>query len=360
MNILYVAKLTNDKLQEKLVPILYSSSVDHIYVLRDTPGNNFSNKVTYLCPRKSTKDVFRHVTKIFKGLSLYKKLNINIVVGVLNTPHGYIGKMISLFTHRPYIHVTIAGDREFWVDGKLKEIFNCWFFKNADFITVTGSKTYRYLLNKNFISNRIVILPNIPNDYFLNLNDIPLCEDRPYDLVFISRIDRNKNLELLLKALSKLKSQREIRTLVVGDGEELDAMNSLATSLKTDDRITFSAYVSSIEDKVNVYKECKIFVSTSKGEGFPVSLLEAMCCGCVPVVSNVGDISDAIEQGVNGYVFNDTNDETELAHYLCKLFDDRMKMEAMSKEVQKIKDKLSVNNNTKIWDSMFSKITELK
>jgi glycosyltransferase involved in cell wall biosynthesis len=360
VNILYVAKLTNDKLQEKLVPILHSSSVNHIYVLRDTPGNNFSNKVIYLCPKKPTKGIFRHVAKIFKGLSLYKKLNINIVIGVLNTPHGYIGRIISLFTRRPYIHVTIAGDREFWVDGKLKEIFNCWFFRKADFITVTGSKTYRYLLSKNFISNRIVILPNIPNNYFLNLNDIPSCEYRLYDLVFISRIDKNKNLGLLLKALSKLKSQCEIRTLVVGDGEELDAMKSLTASLKIDDRVTFSAYVSGIEDKVNIYKKCKIFVSTSKGEGFPVSLLEAMCCGCIPIVSNVGDISDAIEQGVNGYVFNDTNNETELTHYLHKLFNDRMRMETMSKNAQKIKGKLSVDNNTKIWDSIFSKINELK
>lgn len=357
MNILYVAKLTNSKLQEKLVPILCSSYINHVYILRDMPGNIFSDKITYLCPQKPIKGIFRHIVKIFKGIYYCKKLNIEVVVGVLNTPHGYIGKIISFFINRPYVHVTIAGDREFWIDGKLEEIFNCWLFKKADFITVTGNRTRNYLLNKKFNINRIVILPNIPDDYFLNLDNLPLCQRREYDVLFISRIDKNKNLGLLLLALARLSSQYKIRALVVGDGEELDNMKSLAESLKIDDLVTFSNYVSSINSKVDIYTKCKIFISTSKGEGFPVSLLEAMACGCVPIVSNVGDIGDVIRQGKNGFLFNDTDDTTELATLLQKLLSNNMLIEKMQQEALKIRTIISVDNNAKIWDGIFSKIS---
>ena len=360
MNILYVARLTDSKLKEKLVPLTLAPQVNHLYVLRDNPGIAFDDKVTYLCPEKPIRGAVRHILKFFKGIYYCRKYNISTVVGVLNTPHGYIGKAISLFAHVPYIHVTIAGHREFWTDGKLGAIFNYWLFKQAAFVTVTGTQTRKYLLNKGFESKRVVLLPNIPDKLFLNMQNIPLPKDRQYDIVFMSRIDKNKNLRLLLNALSKLKTEYEIRVLIVGDGEELQNMKLLADALKINNMVVFSGYVSGIKAKVDIYKSASIFVSTSKGEGFPVSLLEAMCCGCVPVVSNVGDIVDAVEQGVSGYVFDDTNDETELANYLKNLLCDDTLMDSMSQEAQKIKTNISVEKNAKIWGRILSEIKNRK
>jgi len=360
MNILYVARLTDSKLKEKLVPLLQSPQVTHVYVLRDAKGVDFNDKVSYLFPKKKIRGVFRHIFKIFKGIYYCRKYNIDIVIGVLNTPHGYIGKTISFFAHLPYIHITIAGHREFWIDGKLEETVNCWLFKQAAFVMVTGSQTRKYLLKKNFDSSRVVMLPNIPDEIFLNMASVPMSQNRQYDIVFMSRIDKNKNLCLLLKALSILKTEQKIQTLIVGDGEELQEMRLLANSLGINDSVCFSGYVSGIKEKIDIYESARIFVSCSKGEGFPVSLLEAMSCGCVPVISNVGDVADVIKQGVNGYLFDETDDETELAGYLQQLFEDDTCIDAISREAQKIRTKISIGNNTRIWDGVFSKIRDKK
>ena len=53
MNVLLVAKLSNQTLTENILsPLLKSSYVDHVYVLRDFPGDMIDGKVTYLSPKK--------------------------------------------------------------------------------------------------------------------------------------------------------------------------------------------------------------------------------------------------------------------------------------------------------------------
>jgi glycosyltransferase involved in cell wall biosynthesis len=172
----------------------------------------------------------------------------------------------------------------------------------------------------------------------------------------MSRIDKDKNLELLLKALSILKKKYYPKVLVVGDGPDLVRMQNLVSESGLNEYVDFKGYISKIEDKIDAYTKAKIFVSTSKTEGFPVSLLEAMCCGCVPLVSNVGDIADAIEQGVNGYLFDDTDNPKELILYLSKLFDNKSQLIRMSEESRKINRKISVNKNTEIWNGVLSKL----
>lgn len=356
MNILLIAKLANHTLNENiLAPLLKSSHVDHIYVLRDFPGDMMNERITYLCPRKQGGGKVRHIKKLFNAMFYCSKHKIDVILGVLVTPHGYIGKALGLFTRIPYIHVTIAGHREYWVDGKIVEKINIALFKGADTITVTGKQTQAYLISKGIDSNRIVILPNLPNISFMNV-DIPVNNQRMYDIVSFSRIDKNKNIDLLLRAVARIKKTCTVKLIIAGDGIELSNLKLAVDNLKLGENVEFAGYISTLEDKVNIYSNSKIFISCSKGEGFPVSLLEAMSCGCVPVVSNVGDITDVIRQGENGFVFNNTDDERELADFLQQLLGNSGLVEDLRIEALKIKNVISVEHNARTWDRILSKI----
>lgn len=81
-----------------------------------------------------------------------------------------------------------------------------------------------------------------------------------------------------------------------------------------------------------------------------------MGCGCVPVVSNVGDIADVIVQGENGYVFNDTDDETEVSFLLEKLLNDPDRIAQMRSSVLRIKQEISVEGNGVIWKEILTSI----
>ena len=354
MKVLLVCKLFDHTIQENvLLPLLSSKSVSKIYVLRDNNGDEIDARVIYLCPKKKSKSQFRHISKVWRGINAVYKYKINAIIGVLNTPHGFIGRTIALMTHIPYVHMTIAGHREYWVDGPVIEKLNLWAFGHGAAITVTGKQTQQYLVEKGVRKDKIFILPNLPNEDFTK---VETNDNRHYDIVSFSRIDLNKNIILLIKALARLKDKFQLRVAIAGDGDQLENIKNAAREYGVSEMIDFMGYVSGFDNKVKVLSDSKIFISCSKGEGFPVSLLEAMNCGCVPVVSNVGDIVDVIQNGKNGYVFNDTDDETEFAGYLKQLLSDSNSIAAMRQEAYKIKDDISVANNGKIWDKVFAYI----
>ncbi len=354
MKVLVVCKLFNSTLTENVLrPMLASRHVQHISVLRDFAGTLEDERVEYLLPSKAQKGILRHIAKIRRGSRAVRRDGIDAIVGVLNTPHGWIGRAISLLTHKPYIHMTIAGHREFWVDGPWVEKFNLWLFGRGAAITVTGERTRQYLLGKGIRPEMIFTMPNLPDEQF---TQVPLREERHWDIVSFSRIDRNKNLLLLIRALAVLKDRYPLKVAIAGDGEELENVKAAAREAGVADRIDFLGYVAAVEEKIRVLSDSRIFVSCSRGEGFPVSLLEAMNCGCVPVVSDVGDIADVIVNGQNGYLYQDTEQEAEFVSCLDKLLSSPEQLKEMRAQAVKIKKKFSVAENGKRWDKVLQYI----
>ena len=62
----------------------------------------------------------------------------------------------------------------------------------------------------------------------------------------------------------------------------------------------------------SLLKEAAIFVSPSSHDGTPNTLLEAMACGCFPIVGDIESLREWITHGVNGFLV-DPRDPTALA-----------------------------------------------
>lgn len=355
MNILLICKLAQHTLTENvLLPLLSSNSEHKIYVLREQEGDHH-DRVEYIVPKSKAKGQLKHLSKITTGLKVIREKNIDVIIGVLNMPHGLIGRTLGFLTRKPYIHMTIAGHREFWMHGKFIEKVNLKLFGSAAAITVTGSQTKQYLLSHKIKESKINILPNLPNKKFA---EVPLQSERKYDIVSFSRIDKNKNVILLIKALARLQGKYSIKVAIAGDGEQTQTVLQAAKDLGVDKLIDYMGYVSGFDKKVEILSNSKIFISCSKGEGFPVSLLEAMNCGCVPVVSNVGDIIDVIHNEENGYVFENTDDEQEFTNYLEKLLQNEELLRRMSNSAYSIRKEISIESNGKIWSKIFNDISQ--
>lgn len=350
LNILVVCKLADHKLKEKIQPLLLATTcIDKIYVLRDTGFEDASGRVCFSTPNHLSKGAAKHIKRFFRGLRLVRREKIDAIIGILDTPHGYIGRTIGLLTHTPYIHMTIASHREFWINGKLMEQLKIAFFKHSFAITVTGNITKNYLIQKGIKAEKIYVLPNLPDERFA------LAEyksNRHYDIISFSRIDANKNVGLLIKTLARLKDRFTLRVAIAGDGDKYAEVKQLAKELGVDNNIDFLGYVSGVDNKIRLLSDSKIFISCSKGEGFPVSLIEAMSCGCIPVVSNVGDTADVIVQGKNGFMFNDTEHEEEFLHCLECILTDTSLSDSLSMEAYKMRGAISVVNNGKVWESI--------
>jgi glycosyltransferase involved in cell wall biosynthesis len=83
-----------------------------------------------------------------------------------------------------------------------------------------------------------------------------------------------------------------------GEGVNREALVALARRLRLD-RVRFAGQVPSIED---VWRIHHALVLSSRAEGLPLSVLEAMACGRVPVVTAAGGVGEIVEDGVTGFV----------------------------------------------------------
>jgi glycosyltransferase involved in cell wall biosynthesis len=92
---------------------------------------------------------------------------------------------------------------------------------------------------------------------------------------------------------------------MVGDGPDDEMLRKKISDFNVGHVIELPGKLS---DTYSAYKRIDIFLLTSDFEGLPLALLEAMSCGCVPVVSNVGGIKQLDFDGI-GYKFDEFNPE---------------------------------------------------
>lgn len=122
---------------------------------------------------------------------------------------------------------------------------------------------------------------------------------RRKEILAMGRLSYEKGFDLLLEAWSlamPLLPDWSLR--IVGDGQMRDELVRRAASLKIEDRVTFAPFSN---DPFALYSECGMFVLSSRFEGLPFVLIEAMTCGtpCVSFDCPNGP-REVIHNGVNG------------------------------------------------------------
>jgi glycosyltransferase involved in cell wall biosynthesis len=117
--------------------------------------------------------------------------------------------------------------------------------------------------------------------------------------------DRQKAVDLMIKALSKLGST-DVDLLLAGDGGERKALEKLASSLGLQERVVFVGRKNR-EELRELYNLADIYAQISYSEGLPRALIEAMAGGCIPIVTNVGSMAKVVSNGFNGFVVRPGN-----------------------------------------------------
>jgi glycosyltransferase involved in cell wall biosynthesis len=97
-------------------------------------------------------------------------------------------------------------------------------------------------------------------------------------IVSVSRLESQKNLSLLLRAFKIVHEQHpSTRLIVVGKGSERRRLGELARSLEIEDVVSFPGYV---DNPYAYMRHSAVFVLSSRYEGLPTVLIEALACGC--------------------------------------------------------------------------------
>ena len=148
------------------------------------------------------------------------------------------------------------------------------------------------------------------------------------NILFIGRITKSKGIEYIYQALSGLKKRQvPFKFYIAGTGpDEEEYVEKFEALLGSD--FEFKGVVSGVS-KINLFKTCEIFLLPSLFEGLPMSLLESMSFGLVPVVTGVGSIKHVVKTGENG-ILVDRNPAEDIDLAIEKFVNDRILLEQLS------------------------------
>jgi glycosyltransferase involved in cell wall biosynthesis len=149
----------------------------------------------------------------------------------------------------------------------------------------------------------------------------------PFTVCSMGELSDRKGFDDLIRgfALFVLSTRGERRTkktglVIIGDGTKRKELQELADSLGVSDRVVFTGF---LENPYPILRLSDVFVSSSKNEGIPNAILEAMYLKNVVIATRVGGIGHVIEHGVNGFLIGCENTPRGIARFLIRLHQNR-------------------------------------
>lgn len=147
----------------------------------------------------------------------------------------------------------------------------------------------------------------------------PEYRDDELNIVAVGRLVEAKGFDVLLNAFHRfIKHKPEAHLYIIGDGPLTSRLMGICRSLKLEQKVTFTGF---IHNPYPYISHCDLYVLSSRWEGFPNSLLEALACG-VKVVATACESGPAEILGAEEYgLLAKTEDEQSLCEKMLQYLD---------------------------------------
>ncbi|HEX8755948.1 MAG TPA: glycosyltransferase family 4 protein [Steroidobacteraceae bacterium] len=203
-------------------------------------------------------------------------------------------------------------------------------FRSAARVFVLGSTWSAFVRDQIGVpADRIAILPNaVP----ARSEPAEVQRADPPLIVFVGLLHREKGVDTLLEALSRLDDPASSWQATLLGGGDVDGYRARIAQLGLRDRVRAPGWTPPQEVRP-VLARASIFVLPSFIENLPMALLEGMSYGLCPVVTPVGAVPEVVRQGVSGLIVP-VGDSQALADALRTVLSDRALMSRLGRASQ--------------------------
>lgn len=177
-----------------------------------------------------------------------------------------------------------------------------------------------------------------------------LCDSRKM-LLAVGRLEKQKGFDILINVFARLsQAQPDWNLVILGEGGERLALERQVKEANLAQRVFLPGAIENVEQW---YERAEAFVLSSRFEGFPNVLLEAMAHG-LPVVAVDCDTgpSDCIKHGDNGLLAAYSEDGSALEVCLRDLLSDARLREVLGRNAQEVRAQYSIEKVFEAWRSL--------
>lgn len=212
-------------------------------------------------------------------------------------------KVCTLHGHYKYVHAYRGLAAGMTYDAIEKFVLR----RTHRLIAVSDEMRDYYATRYPWTARKLCVIPvGVDTDRFRPMDKAEMRRKHGFGqedkiIIYVGRLEKEKRLDLLMKTFHEIGTmERNAKLVLVGDGKEKERLQKLTKSLDT--RNVIFKDVMRHDDVPGILNCANVFALSSRYEGLPTALLEALACG-IPVVStNVGDVSRIVKNGRNGYV----------------------------------------------------------
>jgi glycosyltransferase involved in cell wall biosynthesis len=172
----------------------------------------------------------------------------------------------------------------------------------------------------------------------------------------VSRLDKDKRINIIIEALPKILTKCDIQFVPVGKGVEKENLAKLARKLGVEKNITFPGFVPD-EELPSMYAAADCFVLACPYELQSLATMEAMATGKPAIVVDALALPELVHSGENGYLFPE-NDSEALADAVIKIMTDKELRKKMGEKSLEIIGEHDIDKSAGKYEAFYKEIIE--
>jgi GalNAc-alpha-(1->4)-GalNAc-alpha-(1->3)-diNAcBac-PP-undecaprenol alpha-1,4-N-acetyl-D-galactosaminyltransferase len=236
--------------------------------------------------------------------------------------------------------------------NKVWQLLMKWTYRSADLVTVLTQNAVPFFpLHQGY---RTMVMPNPVLTPALSTATEKLVPSP--SLIAIGRLTPQKGFDILIKAFHQIHEKYpDWQLTILGEGPIRSELEALRSQLKLNDLVHLPGQVQNVNDRL---RQADIFVMSSRFEGFPMALCEAMACG-LPVISAdcLSGPREIIENGVDGMLVVTENVDA-LAQGLDALMSDPAKRQQLAQAAPLVLERFGLEKVMELWKDAIQRVID--
>jgi len=321
----------------------------------DSTGNSIKE---YKVPILRQISPINDLKTIYKTIKIVRKEKPNLIHahsakgGVIGRVVGIITRTKVLYTPHAFSYLSEKNKPKRLVFKLIEKVLSKG---NNILLATSNSEQLRAINEVGYKIENTIVFNNSINP-INTIKNLSIQKTWPNEYICtVGRPSYQKNIDLMIRIIAEIKKETNIHLVLMGVGHHADELDNkkLILNLGLNNNVTLLNWTSR-EDVFNIIKSSQLYISTSRYEGLPYSVIEALALAKPCVVSNCDGNKDLVENGINGYVIANQNIELYKRHILNLLNNNELLLELSKNAYNSFQEKYNVNKNISFLEKIYN------